>query len=147
MGCCGTDFLFPMKVDIYYPQVEQNMYGQIKKDWSFDRTVNCSLLQDNLSKEDIPLDAYVHPKDRLIGRIQIDVRVSANKEKYPVSNILFGNVRNQFDDLIYMETSGEREGKGTLYEIVSFDPFVGPFGSIEYYNVTLRRTENQGVED
>lgn len=147
MGCCGSDFLFPMKVDIYYPQVEQNMYGQITKDWSFDKTVSCSFIQDNLSKEDIPVDAYVHPKDRLVGRVQTDVRVSTSGEKYPISNILFANIRNAYDDLIYMETSGEREAKGTLYEVVAFDPFVGPFGKIEYYNLTLRRTENQGVDD
>lgn len=147
MGCCGSDFLFPMRVDIYYPKVEQNMYGQITKDWSFDRTINCSFLQDKLSKEDIPAESYVHPKDRLIGRIQIDPRFSTTKEPYPISNILFVNIRNEYGDLIYMETSGEREGKGTIYEVVSLDPFVGPFNNIEYYNLILRRTENQGVED
>jgi len=147
MGCCGTDFLFPMKVDIYYPQVEQNVYGQITKDWSIDKTILCNFVQDKLSKEDIPVDSYVHPKDRLIGRVQIDIRTSTAGENHPISNILFVNIRNAYDELIYKETSGEREGRGTIFEVVSFDPFVGPFGGIEYYNVMLRRTENQGVED
>jgi hypothetical protein len=95
----------------------------------------------------LPLDSYVHQKDRLIGRVQIDIRKSSVGENYSISNILFVNIRDSYDELIYKETSGEREGRGTIFEIVSFDPFVGPFGGIEYYNLILRRTENQGVED
>jgi hypothetical protein len=136
-----------MKADIYYPQVEQNMYGQITKDWSIDRTILGSFIQDKLSKEDLPTDSYVHPKDRLTGRVQVDIRKSSAGENHALSNILVVNIRNAYDDLIYFETSGEREGRGTIFEIVAFDPFVGPFGNIEYYNVILRRTENQGVED
>lgn len=147
MSCCGSDFMFPMKVDIYYPKVEQNMYGQITKDWSFDRTVLCSFIADTVSKEDVPAEIYVHPKDRLTGRVQFDPRISLSGESYSLSNILFANIRNNYNDLIYRETSGEREGKGTLFEIVAFDPFVGPFGGIEHYNLIIRRTENQGVED
>jgi hypothetical protein len=30
-----------------------------------------------------------------------------------------------------------------LFEIATYEPFVGPFGVVESYNVIIRRSENQ----
>jgi len=49
--------------------------------------------------------------------------------------------------LIYKETAGPRAGKGTIYEIGTLEPFIGPFGDIEYYRMLWRRSENQDVND
>ena len=40
--CETTDFLYPMKADIYYPIITQNKYGQPQKEWVFDRTAVCN---------------------------------------------------------------------------------------------------------
>jgi hypothetical protein len=45
-----------------------------------------------------------------------------------------------------METSGPRAGKSTIFEIATNEPFVNPFGNVEYYKLILRRSENQGAE-
>jgi hypothetical protein len=49
--------------------------------------------------------------------------------------------------VFYKETAGPRTGRGTIYEIGTFEPFIGPFGEIEYYKMLWRRTENQTVGD
>ena len=45
-----------------------------------------------------------------------------------------------------METSGPRSGKSTIFEVATQEPYVGPFGGIEYYNLVIRRSENQAVD-
>ena len=40
--CEVTDFLYPMKADIYFPILAQGSYGQPTKDWVYDRTVTCN---------------------------------------------------------------------------------------------------------
>ena len=49
--------------------------------------------------------------------------------------------------MIYKETAGPRSGKGTIYEMATVEPFTGPFGSVEYFKMLWRRTENQTVGD
>ena len=50
-------------------------------------------------------------------------------------------------NLIYKETAGPRAGRGTIYEVATLEPFLGPFNDIEYFKVLLRKTENQAVTD
>lgn len=135
-----------MKADIYYPIVDQNMYGQITKKWVFDRTIACNITPVT-SKEDYRLEKYAHHRDSLEGRIKDDIRVSSTKSVQPITNVLITNIRTADDTLVYEETAGERIGRGTIYEFASFDPFVGAFNSIEFYTISIRRTENQGVDD
>ena len=41
-SCETTDFIYPMKADVYYPIITQNNYGQANKEWVFDRTIVCN---------------------------------------------------------------------------------------------------------
>lgn len=82
-----------------------------------------------------------------MGRVRTDIRVSDNRDENSITNVLVTNIRTAAGELIYRETSGERTGKGTIYEIASQEPIMGPFGKIDYYKVVFRRTENQGIED
>ncbi len=36
--------------------------------------------------------------------------------------------------------------RSTLYEIATNEPTLGPFGSVEYYKLTVRRSENQASD-
>jgi hypothetical protein len=47
---------------------------------------------------------------------------------------------------IYNESSGIRTGKSTLFEISTFTPIVGPFGSTEYYKIIVSRSDNQAAD-
>jgi hypothetical protein len=149
MECCPeTDFLYPMKADIYYPIIKQTQYGQATKDWVYDRTVILNAESaSGKGSEDIKPEIFLQNKDKLVARIKQDPRTASTGTDNAITNILITNIRYSNDELIYKETAGARFGKGTIYEVGTVDPFTGPFGSTEYYTMLLRRTENQTVGD
>lgn len=147
-SCETTDFLYPMKADIYYPIISQNKYGQPQKEWVFDRTTVCNATPvGGAGEEDLKPEIILQYQNKLIARVKSDPRVSSNNQQNAISNILFVNIRESNDYLIYRETAGPRNGRGTIYEVATVDPFIGPFQNIEYYKVVLRRAESQEVSD
>jgi len=148
MSSEATDFLYPMIADIYYPTIQRDMYGSGLKNWIFDKSVIVNFTPGGTAlAEDIKAKVFTKNENMLIGRIKNDIRKSTNKDNNSITNIIITNIRNSADELIYQETSGERSGKGTIYEIATYDPVVNPFGTIDYYKVVLRRTENQSGAD
>lgn len=147
-GCCPeSDFMYPMMADIYYPIITQNQYGQPNKEWIFDRTIVCNAAGvGGAGEEEIKPEIFLQYKNSLIARSKEDIRISSKNEKNATTNILITNIRNNFG-LIYEETAGPRQGRGTIYEVATLEPFVSPFGQIEYYKMLWRRTENQAVGD
>lgn len=147
-ACEATDFLYPMKADIYYPIITQNQYGQPNKNWVFDRTVTINATPvGGAGTEDIKPAEFLQYENKLVSRTKSDIRISSNEQSNALTNILVTNIRTVDDTLIYKETAGPRNGRGTIYEVATAEPFTGPFGSIEYYRLLLRRTENQAVGD
>ena len=143
-----TDFLYPMMADIYHPIIKQTEYGQATKNWVYDRTVACNATSvGGAGTEDIKPETFLHYENKLIARIKKDPRTSSTNTDNAITNILITNIRDINDVLIYRETAGPRSGRGTIYEVATVDPFTGPFQSIEYYKVVLRRAENQTVGD
>lgn len=148
MNSCDVDFLYPMKADIYYPIITQNQYGQPNKNWVFDRTVACNATPvGGAGTEEIKPEVFLQYKDKLVSRSRSDLRISASNQLNAETNILITNIRSVNDLLIYKETAGPRAGKGTIYEVGTLEPFIGPFGDIEYYKMLWRRSENQDVDD
>jgi hypothetical protein len=148
MLCENTDVMFPMKADIYFPLITQGEYGQPKKEWVFDRTIICNATPvGGAGDESIKPDSFLQYKDKLVARVKNDPRVSSQQNRNAITNILITNIRTASDYPLYIETAGVRSGRGTIYELGTVDPFVGPFGDIEYYKVLLRRAENQTVGD
>lgn len=149
MECCQeTDFLYPMKADLYYPIIKQNQYGQATKDWVFDRTIICNATPvGGAGSEDIKPETFLQYENKLIARVKLDPRTSSANSDNAISNILITNIRLEDDSLLYKETAGPRSGRGTIYEVATVEPFIGPFKSVEYYKMVLRRTENQTVGD
>ena len=97
--------------------------------------------------EDLKAKTFVKLENMLVGRARCDIRISKNGDNNSLSNVLITNIRNKSDELVYLETAGERTGRGTIYEIATQDPFIDPFGDTSYYKLVIRRTENQGVEN
>jgi hypothetical protein len=148
MNSCDIDFIFPMRADIYYPIITQNQYGQPNKNWVFDRTISINATSaGGAGTEDIKPAEFLQYENKLISRCKTDIRVSSNNENNALTNILITNIRSIDNILIYKETAGPRSGKGTIYEVATVEPFIGPFGAIEYFKILLRRTENQAVGD
>jgi hypothetical protein len=149
MECCPeTDFLYPMKADVYHPIIKQTQYGQATKDWVYDRTITCNATPvGGAGTEDIKPETFLQYENKLIARTRQDPRTASTGSDNAVTNILVTNIRDNEDRLIYRETAGARAGKGTIYEVATVEPFTGPFNSTEYYKMLWRRTENQTVGD
>ena len=146
--CLETDFMYPMKADIYYPIINQTQYGQATKSWVFDRTIICNATSvGGAGQEDIKPATFLQFENKLIARTKTDPRVSSNNAENAITNILISNIRTANDEIIYKETAGPRSGRGTIYEMATVEPFTGPFGSVEYFKMLWRRTENQTVSD
>lgn len=148
MTICETpNFMYPMQADIYYPSVEQGAYGNVKKYWMLDRTIvgNFTVV-GSASKEEITPNVNITQTGILSGRSKSDPRFSSLDESASITNIIITNIRTKTGQPLYSETSGVRAGKSTIFEIATVEPFMNPFGGIEYYNIVLRRSENQATD-
>jgi hypothetical protein len=140
--------MYPMLADIYYPIINQGTYGEIKKEWVFDRTIACNANGvGGAGQEDIKPEVFVQYENKLVARTRTDLRISSRESKQSSTNILITNIRSPFGELLYKETSGPRSGRGTVYEVATIEPFIGPFGNVEYYKMVWRKTENQAVDN
>jgi hypothetical protein len=140
--------MYPMKADIYYPVITQTDYGQATKKWVLDRVIILNATPvGGAGQEDIKPEILLQYENKLIGRIKEDPRISTSNGSNAITNILIANIRNAQDNLIYKETAGVRAGRGTIYELGTVEPMTGPFGSVDYYKMLLRRAENQTVGD
>ena len=147
MQCETTDFMYPLLADIYYPIVEQGAYGNVIKTWVLNKTVACNFSSGGAAmKEEVKTNVNITQDSILLGRVKTDVRISESEDKNAITNVLVTNIRDRWETPIYLETSGTRAGKSTLYEIATNEPTLGPFGSVEYYKLTVRRSENQASD-
>jgi hypothetical protein len=145
--CETTDFIFPMQADIFHPIVEQGAYGNIKKQWILDRTVACNLTPAGSAfGEDVKPNVNITQELLLMGRTRTDVRISMQDAQNSITNVIITNIKDKLGNPVYVETSGPRAGKSTIFEIATNEPYLGPFGSVEHYNLVVRRSENQGVD-
>jgi hypothetical protein len=145
--CESTDFIYPLLADIFYPIVEQGAYGNVKKQWILDRSIACFVgPAGTAGKEEIKPNANITIDRTLIGRTKSDILSSQRDSNYSMTNVIVANIRDSHGNLIYNETAGVRSGKSTIFEIASFEPIVGPFGSTEYYKIILARSENQAAD-
>jgi hypothetical protein len=148
MECETPDFMFPLYADIYYPIITQGAYNEVKKEWVFDRTIICNASPvGGAGEEDIKPAEFLQYENKLVARSRTDLRITSNENKQAVTNILITNIRNMGGELIYKETAGTRKGRGTIYEVATLEPFLGPFNTIEYYKMLWRRSENQSAGD
>jgi hypothetical protein len=146
-NCESTDFAYPLLADVYYPIVGQSAYGDINKKWVHDKTVACSFtVGGRKNKQQIPSGVELLIDDLLIGRTKSDIRYATDGTPYAITNVLVTNIRDISGNSIYNETSGPRNGKTTLFEIKTTEPIVGPFASVEYHKVVIKRSENQGAD-
>lgn len=148
MAICETpDFNYPMCADIFYPIVEQAIYGNVKKQWVHDRTVATSLASaGSAMSEDVKPNQNITQEFVIVGRLKTDIRVSSKGERNSITNIVVSNIKDRHGNSVYNETAGPRSGKSTIFEVASLEPFVGPFGAVDYYKIVLRRSENQGTD-
>lgn len=142
--CNTTNYQFPMYADVMYPVVTQGPYGEVLKTWTTDRTVICSFTPAGTAfKEEVNPNVDLTLDSLLLGRTKEDIRYRTNGNSESLLNILVTNIADNQETNLYVETSGPRDGLSTLFEVATIQPFVGPFGKVQYYKVVLRRSETQ----
>jgi hypothetical protein len=147
MACNDIDFIYPLYADVYYPVVTQQALGSIKKAWMIDRTFVCNATPvGGASKEDIAPETFIQYEGKLISRAKTDLRIATNGASYAVPNILITNIQTCAGEVLYKETAGPRNNQPTIYELETIEPFLNPFGKIEYYKMLWRKIENQVME-
>lgn len=145
--CEEPDFMFPLLADVYHPIVDQGAYGNVTKTWILDRTIACNFNSAGAAgKEEVKPNVDMTLNTLLLGRVKTDPRISSLQEKQSVNNVVITNIRDKNCNEVYLETAGPRAGKSTIFEIATSNPFVGPFGNVEYYHLVIRRSENQAVD-
>jgi len=145
MSCEDVSFTFPMIADVYHADTQQGPYGGMVKTWFKSKTVvgNFTYLGPD-TKEEVKTNIDITLRSELLGRVKSDIRVTPNGRMHSITNIVVTNIRDCNNHQFYIETSGTRVGKPTIFEIATQQPFVNPFGKIEHYRLVLRRSENQG---
>jgi hypothetical protein len=96
MPCCDdtTDFTYPMLADVYYPIITQGPFGEIKKEWVFDRTIACNATPvGGAGSEQIKPEMFLQYENKLIVRSKADIRITSNSSQEATTNILITNIR------------------------------------------------------
>lgn len=138
-----------MNLDIYYSTESQDKFGKEVKNWCYDRTVlGYAEILGAVDKDGLKAGQFFEYLDKLIGRTKEDPRLSLEGLYYPITSILITNIQDaKTGEIFYKESSGEREGEATLYEVMAVEPYVNPWNQIEYYKILFNRSDRQVVID
>lgn len=138
-----------MNMDIYYSTEDQDKFGKEIKNWCYDRTtLGYAEILGAVDKDGLKAGQFFEYLDKLIGRTKEDPRVSIEGLYYPITSILITNIQDaKTGEVFYKESSGEREGQATLYEIMAVEPYVNPWNQIEYYKILFNRSDRQVMID
>lgn len=144
-----SDHLFSMKMDIYYSMEEQDKFGKEIKTWVFDRTmIGYAEVLGNVSRDGLKNEQFFEYEGKLIGRTKEDPRISLNGLNYPITSMIFTDIRDaKTESMFYTESYGERSGESTIFEIMAVEPYVNPWNEIEYYKILFNRSDKQVISN
>lgn len=138
---------FQMDCDVYYAQDIQNEYNEVVKQWEFDATRPCSFYPFGDQNNQFAFEDKVFDKMQtaIFGRFKDDIRKASDGVYHPLSHILVTNIRGATceTDMFFIESNGNYVGEPTIFEIKSFQPFIGPFNRPDYYKTQLNRSDRQ----
>lgn len=148
MNSC-YDHLFSMKMDLYYASESQDRFGKEVKEWTLDRTVlGYAEILGAVDKDGLKNNQFFEYENKLIGRSKEDPRISLEGINYPITSIIITNIVDaQTGTQFYTESSGDRSGESTVYEIMAIEPYVNPWNEIEYYKILFNRSDRQILDD
>jgi hypothetical protein len=141
-----------MKCDIYYATEDQDKYGKVVKKWSQGNTLDCALyIEETTRNKDFAFEnqRFFKLDGFLVGRTKQDPRMSDVDSYFPMSHILITNIRGGIcnEELFFYESTEAYEKIPTIYELRSCQSYVGPFSTIEYFKLTLERSDTQELNE
>ena len=145
IGMAQDEFGVPIPVQT--GGVGQNEFGEAEKVWQRDRTELESYfnVMGTVNLQDLKADTAFEYKKRLNGRFRFpsDPRVDFNKNTHPISSILITNI---IDKTTGQQLHLDENSKPIIFDVMSVDPFINPFGRIEYYKILLEGADDQFME-
>lgn len=139
------DNLFSMDMDIYYSTESQDTFGREVKEWTLNKTSRgYAEILGAVDKDGIKNSSFFEYEGKLIGRTKEDPRISVEGINYPITSILITDIRDaKTGTQFYTESSGDRSGESTIFEIMAVEPYVNPWNEIEYYKILFNRSDRQ----
>jgi len=133
--------LLPYQVDLYVQyDLQDPETGSINKEWQYFKTIDCS------AKGVVSNSTSTRANDRqqLSNRYTLEQFIQMRTiEKITVRHKLT-NIRNKDGEYIWTELNYPTETP-TVFEVVGVTPINDPFGTNIGYNITAKRSENQGI--
>ena len=133
--------LLPYQLDLYIQQDAQDSEtGSINKEWHYFKTIDCS------AKGVVSNSTSTRANDRqqIGNRYNLEQFIQIRTaEKINVRHKIT-NIRNKEGEYIWTELDYPTETP-TVFEVVGMTPINDPFGMGMGYNITAKRSENQGL--
>ena len=152
MSCKGYDFRFPLTADIYYAKHTMNDINQMEVEWVLEHEFEpCEIRSDKFNSDvryAISADKdFANVPLLIFGRFKNDIRKGNDGRYVAPTSIMVTNVRDYCTQTpLFLETSESIDVEGsmsTLFELRTFQPFINPWGKIEYYKTQVYRMEDQ----
>ena len=144
------EILFPMKADIYYSNTVQTQYGNVAKEWIFDRQVKCSMITDMADRsftDELKTKGtdFIYDSNAYF-RCPEDIRKDKNGRYHPITAIAITNAVDPNGEKVWINGQNLRLEEGavsTKYEIKTIVPTFDFNHNLRHWRIFLTKTQNQ----
>jgi hypothetical protein len=144
------DILFPMTAEVYYAQTTQNDYGNIVKNWVFDRTVYCSVISE-LSNRGFAGELKTKGQDLIYDsnaffRTKEDLRKKTNGSYVPITGIAITNIKDPAGNDVWINGQNLSNSAGaikTKYEIKTIVPTFNYDHTLRHFRIFISKSQIQ----
>lgn len=144
--------LFPMTADIYYAETKQADYGNITRNWVYDRTVKCSVITeqsgDMVGELKTKGTDFIYDSSAFF-RTPEDLRKKSNGKYYPITAISITNIKDASGTNVWINGSNMPNSANpvpTKYEVKTIVPTFNYDNTLRYLRVFISKSQNQRWE-
>jgi hypothetical protein len=145
-----NDLLFPMTAKIYYSQERQTDYGNVIKQWVYDRDVKCSMISE-MSTRGFSGELKTKGTDfiydsNVFFRTPDDIRKDKDGNYHPITAIAITEAKDPEGTKVWvngLQNPLNGEVISTKYEIKTIVPTFDYSHNLRHWRVFLSRSQNQ----
>lgn len=145
-----NDILFPMTAEVYYSETRQQDYGNISKTWSYDRTIECSIISD-LSNKSFSGELrtkggdFIYESNAFL-RTKEDIRKKTNGMYYPITAVAITNIKDPLGNEVWINGQNMTNLNTpikTKYEIKTIIPTFDYNHNFRHFRVFISKSQIQ----
>jgi hypothetical protein len=145
------EILFPMSAKIYYAQTSQGDYGNIKKQWVFDRVVSCSVISE-MSNRSFAGELRTKGTDFIYDsnaffRTPEDIRKSSSGKYFSITSISISEIFDPKGEKVWINGQNLKLSEGAVsskYEVKTVVPTFDYDHNLRHWRVFLTKSQVQG---